>query len=108
MDFLKKQKQYAKDVLVKGIRTALLVEDLNDPELQEWRYDRCKTCPFYNAETDQCGICSCFMAAKTTLRVNRNPKKFMRSEVTHCPVGNWDDKEVANIYRKIDGLPLLD
>ncbi len=30
-----------------------------------------------------------------------------RSEVTHCPEGRWGDIEIANHYRKLDGLELL-
>lgn len=46
------------------------------------------------------------MDIKTKLEVYRNAKK-LRNEITHCPLGKWGDKQIANIYRKIDGKELL-
>jgi len=70
------------------------------------RFEICKTCEHYDPENMTCGVCGCFMDIKTTLETNHNPLK-LRTEKTHCPLGNWGDKEIANFYRALDKLPLL-
>jgi hypothetical protein len=37
----------------------------------------CKTCPYYNAQTNRCGKCSCFLSYKTKLSSGK------------CPIGKW-------------------
>ena len=76
-------------------------------ELAELRLNVCRGCEFLNAEKMQCRSCGCYVEAKVTMMYNYNPKKAGRKEVTHCPQGLWGDKETANQYRKLDGLPLL-
>jgi hypothetical protein len=49
-------------------------------------------------------MCTCFIDAKAGIKVNLNPNKLMRKEITHCHLGKWDDKDLANYYREIDGL----
>jgi len=66
----------------------------------------CETCDQFNKERKICMICKCFMEVKTTMKIHKNIPK-MRSEVTHCPLGKWMDKDIANQYRTIDQLELL-
>lgn len=94
-------------VLKKGAKVVFEVELLNDPSIEAFRMDTCNRCQHFNAEDQTCGICGCFMDVKTTHRLSRNLKK-MRIETTHCPMGKWNDKDVANHYRQLDGEPLLD
>lgn len=90
-----------------GAKAALAVEEHGDQELTAARMNTCRACPNFQAESQQCGICWCYMDVKTTLLRNRNPHAMGRTEVTHCPEGRWGDVEIANHYRKLDGLELL-
>jgi len=49
-------------------------------EIREERYDMCKACPFFNAESKRCTDCGCFMEAKTW--VGGDPKVL-------CPQKKW-------------------
>jgi len=70
------------------------------------RVSRCNSCDMRDPESNRCKVCKCFLAVKTRTLENLNPKKA-RYEITHCPLGKWEDLETANEYRKIDGLPSL-
>lgn len=93
-------------ILAKVALEVLTVEKLNDPELEADRIKTCEGCPMMNSDR-RCGICTCFIDAKAGLKVNKNPEKFLRYEVTHCPLGKWNDKDLANHYREMDGKKLL-
>ena len=91
-----------------GAKIVFEVELLKDPALVEFRMNTCRGCDLLDPEDLTCGVCGCFMDVKTTQKLSRNLKK-LRTETTHCPEGLWNDKEVANHYRQIDGLePLTD
>ena len=49
-------------------------------EIREERYDTCKACPFFDAESKRCKDCGCFMEAKTW--VGGDPKML-------CPQKKW-------------------
>jgi hypothetical protein len=49
-------------------------------EIREERYDTCKSCPFFDAESKRCKDCGCFMEAKTW--VGGNPQHL-------CPQKKW-------------------
>lgn len=83
----------------------LPVEYVN-PEFASWRMEICRACPRFDPDKEKCRECGCYLEIKTTCYTNRNPKKF-RTEYTHCPLGKWNDKALANQYRAADGLPLL-
>lgn len=100
-------KQYA-DHLIKTVGplvgSALVVEKLNNPTVRNFRQQTCrgdvekgiKPCSFYNPDRDQCKVCKCFISEKSDSKVNYNPYK-LRNEVTHCPMGWWDDQEVLEL-----------
>lgn len=46
-------------------------------DLSKKRLSMCQECKHFNSDTKRCGICSCFMEAKTRLR-NAN-----------CPIEKW-------------------
>lgn len=50
---------------------------LADPDLQEKREAKCVECPRYLHETHQCGVCLCFVDAKTALNTEK------------CPLDKW-------------------
>lgn len=82
------------------------VADLDNEAIAEARMKTCEGCNRFDKENLTCGVCGCFMDIKTKLEVYRNAKK-LRNEITHCPMGKWGDKQIANIYRKMDGKELL-
>lgn len=49
-------------------------------EIRKERYDTCKSCPFFNAESKRCNDCGCFMEAKTW--VGGDPDML-------CPQKKW-------------------
>ena len=75
-------------------------------EVKKARQEVCNACERRDQVANRCKICKCFLAVKTGTAENLNPTK-LRYEVTHCPLGKWDDKEIANQYREIDGLTPL-
>lgn len=97
-----------KKIIKKGIAQILQVEPLNDPVETQRRKDICHSCEYYDAVNDQCTVCKCFIDLKAPMKYNHNPTRFGRVEQTHCPMGYWGDKDIANAYRKIDGKPLLE
>ncbi|MEP7197274.1 MAG: hypothetical protein ABI851_12200 [Saprospiraceae bacterium] len=97
-----------KNKILAGIAGFVLeVERLNDKGLEAERLATCEGCPMMDKINRQCKICTCFIDAKVGIKVNHNPLKLFRPEVTHCPLGKWNDKDLANHYRQIDGLKLL-
>ena len=67
------------------------------------RIEVCFKCENRDPENEKCKVCGCFLDLKTTTEINWNVKRN-RQEVTHCPLGKWNDLEIANEYRKTDGL----
>lgn len=94
-------------ILKQGADKLFRAELLEDQQKVDFRMDVCSKCENFNTEDQTCGICGCFMEVKTTHKTTRNIRK-MRIETTHCPMGKWDDKDVANHYRQMDGQKLLD
>jgi len=93
------------DLLKKLAEGLLPVEHVTD-EVKSVRLSVCNSCE--NLERDQmrCNICGCFLEVKAGCLVNFNPKK-VRKELTHCPMGKWNDLDTANHYRLLDKLKPL-
>ena len=83
----------------------LVISSVND-ETKTFRKSVCDGCEKRDVYDNRCKVCKCYLAVKTGTLENRNPIK-LRYEITHCPLGKWNDLEIANHYREIDGLPLL-
>lgn len=94
------------DQILKLAADMTLPIEIVSAELAGQRMQICRACPRFNPEKETCTVCGCYMEVKTACYTNRNPKK-MRNEYTHCPEGRWNDKELANHYRAIDGLEPL-
>ena len=75
---------------------ALLVSDKVSAEEAEARLEICRTCD--RNQKGVCALCGCFIEVKVTARINFNYRK-LRQEVTHCPAGKWNDKELAEHYQ---------
>lgn len=84
----------------------IIVKEWVDGQTADERFDTCLKCEYRNSEENTCTICTCFLDLKTKSRVNWRPAKN-RNEITHCPLGKWNDKEIANEYRALDGLKPL-
>jgi hypothetical protein len=84
----------------------IIVKEYVDAETKQQRFDVCLECEHRDPEENKCRACACFLDLKTGSRVNWRPSKN-RNEITHCPLGKWDDKEIANEYRRLDGLQPL-
>jgi hypothetical protein len=89
--------------ILKLAAAKILVEEEIEQEIADWRMGICFACPVLDKKEIRCKACKCFMEVKTKAKTNFNPKK-LRYEITHCPMGKWSDLELANEYRKIDGL----
>jgi len=85
---------------------AVIVRESIDPITEENRMSICRGCDKADLANDKCLQCGCFLSLKTAAKTNWRPSKN-RNEITHCPLGKWSDKEVANAYRTLDGLPIL-
>ena len=94
------------DEIAKLAASLILVEEEVSPELAALRLEVCQNCDRLDRVSMRCKVCKCYVEVKTTSRVNNNPKR-LRQEITHCPLGLWNDLEVCNEYRKIDGLSPL-
>lgn len=93
----------ALEIAVHGI----IIKEEVEKEVAEWRFSICKKCPEgFNAEDRKCNICGCLLPEKCQSKTNRSIHR-PNGEVTHCPLGKWNDLEIANHYRAEDGLDLL-
>lgn len=98
--------QEIKNKAIHLIASKLIVrEDVSEQEAKD-RMSVCFTCPKRNEKENVCDVCGCFLDLKTGAKTNWNARQ-MRTEITHCPMGKWNDKETANLYREIDGKELL-
>lgn len=94
--------------LLKKAATLILAdEEHGNEELTKLRLNKCEGCSAFNPENRTCGVCGCFMDVKATLTTHKNPAAGLRIELTHCPNGKWGDVHIANLYRRMDGKPLL-
>lgn len=99
MDILKKAKLLAAQVVFTGEKV--------DAETVEMRKAACQGCEFFDEKYRECKACGCMLDIKWALKTHTNPMKF-RDEITHCVHGKWNDVEIANVYRLIDGKKLID
>lgn len=98
MDLIEQIKHYA--------ASKIIVKEHVDADTAKERMAVCLICEHHDPEENKCKVCTCFLDLKTYSRVNWRPSKN-RNEITHCPEGLWNDKEIANEYRRMDGLQPL-
>lgn len=81
--------------------------DKVSPEVEEMRKGRCtKGCKYFDPNKQECLKCTCVLPVKWTLFNFFHPIK-LRNEIAHCPIGRWDDLEIAKYYQFIDGKKLI-
>ena len=84
----------------------VIVKEKVTADVAKERMRVCFGCSSRDEKENVCGECGCFLDLKTGAKTNWNAKR-MRNEITHCPLGKWNDKETANLYREMDGKELL-
>lgn len=84
--------------VLESTASILAEETLTDNSIIEMRFEACSTCIFRDSEINKCRVCGCYLSVKTPLKTNFNPK-HLEFEVTHCPMGKWQDFDTANYYR---------
>jgi hypothetical protein len=92
----------ASDIIAKAkrlIAERLIVESKVDDETARWRMSICMSCEHRNVLDNTCKLCGCFLDLKTRAEVNYSLKR-MRSEITHCPDGRWNDQQLATFYKE--------
>lgn len=88
--------------LLKSLAFDLLVEEeLNNQEIQNFRKGRCDVCQFRNV--DICGVCKCVLEIKQASKTNRNIYNG-NIEITHCPMGFWDDGNLMTYYNQLNKI----
>lgn len=88
------------------IAETVIVKETVTEEEAATRMRVCLNCDRCDEAENKCLECGCFLDLKTGAKTYWNAKR-MRNEITHCPLGKWNDKETANAYREIDGKELL-
>ena len=91
------------NLLKKAAEVLLTVEKINNPLIAKARAKTCENCPKFDVPSKRCTVCGCFLESKIVLMTTKNVKKMGRIEITHCPLGLWGDKPIANLYRQLDG-----
>lgn len=76
-------------------------------ETADARWKTCWQCDRMDREARKCRECGCLLQAKIWAKTSRSPARMM-GEITHCPLGRWDDKDIANHYRREDGREPLE
>lgn len=63
--------------LVRALYARLLgYAAMADADVEENRLEKCLSCPELVEETEQCGVCSCFVRAKVMVAVSKCPKGY--------------------------------
>lgn len=96
-----------KKVFVKMAEVILIAEELPEEIRHKTKRFREKVCNnnsgiCYDKNKDKCKECGCIISAKSKMLKNYNIKKNMRVEITHCPLGKWNDEEIAEHYKNFD------
>lgn len=81
----------------------VLVMEHVDQATAEMRMNVCLTCDKMDREHVKCSICGCYLEGKTWSKISRSKNRPL-GELTHCPLGKWNDMDIANHYRQLDGL----
>lgn len=98
--------QEIKNKVLHLLAETVIVKEKVSADVAKERMGVCLECPKRNNVENTCTVCGCFLDLKTGAKTNWNAKR-MRNEITHCPLGKWNDKETANLYREMDGNELL-
>jgi ribosomal protein L32 len=95
------------DEVKKLAAAKILVMEQTDPQTAEMRWKTCWQCDQMEHTHKTCLQCGCYIEAKIWSKISRSPSRPM-GEITYCPLGKWNDKELTNHYRVEDGKQPLE
>lgn len=79
------------------IREIIVLDRVQDDMIVDFRLARCRQC--MHLKGAECEICGCFVEIKAETLTNLNSTTGA-VEITHCPIGNWADLHIAELYQK--------
>ncbi len=94
------------DDVKKLAASKVLVYSQTDQETADMRWKTCWYCDQMNHENKRCMACGCYIEVKIWSKTSGSIQRPL-GEITHCPLGKWNDREIANHYRAEDGYPPL-
>lgn len=94
MNWLEKAKKLAAE--------KVLVLEQADQATADARWHTCWYCEQMDHEKKICKTCGCYLEIKIWAKTSRAPNR-LTGEITHCPLGKWNDLEITNYYRTEDG-----
>jgi hypothetical protein len=71
---------------------------VTEQEAQQ-RLDICNRCEDLLSDRS-CKHCTCYVDIKAEMKTNINPRT-LKYEITHCPIGKWNDDEVKEYFSNI-------
>lgn len=95
-----------KELFLLGIEKTLVVETLEgevDEETKKLRQEACESCPKKIHDKHghaKCSVCKCYLKIKHKSKKNRRVDDPKFVEVTHCPLGKWNDEHIALLYNQ--------
>ena len=92
-----------REILKKGAKALLSVEEHGNDSLTASRLEVCFSCDKYREDSGTCGVCGCYMDVKATLLTFRNPKELGRIDLTYCPLGKWGDSFIPTLNDILHG-----
>jgi hypothetical protein len=95
------------DEAMKLAATKVLVLEQADQATADMRWKTCWACDQMDHESRRCRDCGCFIETKIWSKTSRSAARML-GEITHCPLGRWNDKDIANHYRALDGKTPLE
>lgn len=95
------------DAAKKLAASKMLVLEQTDAQTAEMRWNTCWYCEQMNHSNKTCRSCGCYIELKIWSKISRSVNRPM-GELTHCPLGKWQDKEITNYYRTEDGKEALE
>ena len=85
----------------------MLVLEQADAATADMRWKTCWGCDQMEHSNKTCRICGCYIEMKIWSKSSRSLAR-PTGEITHCPLGKWEDKDLANHYRAEDGKEPLE
>lgn len=95
------------DEVKKLAAAKVLVLEQVDAATADMRWKTCWNCDQMDHSNKTCRTCGCYIEVKIWSKNSRSPARPM-GELTHCPLGKWEDKDIANHYRTLDGKAPLE
>ena len=86
------------NILELAVKKLLVDEEHGDQAVTDQRWSACLSCQKFKKTNLTCVKCGCYLNVKIPAKVNFNIKHG-EYEVTHCPLGKWNDKELAEYYK---------